>query len=68
MPFKRAKSKIPFINQAVTIKFDHHELKKRGADVILLLTSGKQMSNNYVPCFNRDGFLLFLFIQNLPEF
>ena len=65
MPFKRAKSKIPFINQAVTIKCDHHELKKSGADVILLLTSVKQMSNNYVPCFNRDDFFVIPFYIEL---
>ena len=40
-------------------------MKKRDADTIFLMTSGKQMSNNYVPCFNRNNFVLIHFFIEL---
>ena len=49
------------------IKFYHQYLKKKpDANAIFLMTSGKQMSNNYAPCFNRIGFAVIPSYIELP--
>ena len=48
-------SKSVCINQVVTIKFYYKLLKKRGVHTIILITSGKQISNEYKLCLDKIG-------------
>ena len=58
---KELTSKIVFINWVVMIKFYHHWLQERGVHAIFLITSRKQMSNNYALCFSRIDFVVIPF-------
>ena len=51
--------KFIFINQVVTVKLSSL-LKQHGVHAILVITSGKQMSNSYTSCLNRVDFVAIL--------
>ena len=43
--------------------FCHQLLKRRDLQVIFLITSGKQMTNKYVPSFNRINLVISFYIE-----
>ena len=47
-----------FINEAVAMKFYHQLLEKRDAGAVFWIIPGKQMTNNYSPCFNIINYVI----------
>ena len=45
-------------NEAVTMKFYDQLFYKCDVQAVFLITSGKQMSNSYVPCFNIINYVI----------
>ena len=46
----------------------HQQLQKRGVSSIFCISSGKQMNNNYAPCFNKIEFVVIGTYIELPCF